>query len=236
VIVSQSRAELAAEVARLRVLGLTQLEIAKRLGIGRSWVATLCNDPDGSKQKARRETYTGICERCGGETKSSGTSRPSRLCANCSREVAHESRIWTREKIIEAIQEWAAQHGRPPTANDWLHADPGGRWPNRGSVYNEYSYPRSVRRSPFACWADAIEDAGFPRPRTGARPGDPHWTPRLVIERLQEKAVDGVAPPSQEESVLQKYARQFFGSWAQACAAAGVTPRRTKAYAKRLAA
>lgn len=62
---------------------------------------------------------------------------------------------WPREKIIAAIQEWAAEHGRPPTAGDWKSKDPAGRRPTSAAVWTTMG------------WADAVEEAGFPRPVGG---------------------------------------------------------------------
>lgn len=115
-----SRAELAAEVARLRADGLTHRAIAGRLGISRSYAAALDTDPDNAKQRARRESYQGVCERCGGVTKSNGTSKPSGLCAGCGRVKSGESnRLWTSERVIASIQWWNERYDEPPAMADW---------------------------------------------------------------------------------------------------------------------
>lgn len=160
-----SRAERVEEIRRVEREhpGSSRAEQAELLGITRSTLNNLLTDPDGSKQAARRAGYTGVCEGCGGETKSDGSSRGSRLCARCSK----PTRYWTRERVIAAIQAWAAEHGEPPTAYDWQHADPDGRWPAASSVYGGPS--RGHRARAFPSWADAVEAAGFPRPRTGVR-------------------------------------------------------------------
>jgi hypothetical protein len=101
--------------------------------------------------KRRRK---GSCERCGAQTSYSGGHPPvSRLCPACASE---EATIWTRERIIERVRDWAEIHGRPPTATDWRVGR--GVWPPTGSV-----------QKCFGLWADAIEAAGFPRPQAGGR-------------------------------------------------------------------
>lgn len=72
-------------------------------------------------------------------------------------------RKWTKETVIKAIQDWAAEHGRPPTSPEWHNASPDGKYPCFRSVYG----PEAEGR-PFPKWADAIEAAGFPRPRQRA--------------------------------------------------------------------
>lgn len=154
-----SRANNAERVAQLRAEGLTQKEIGQQLGLSRSYVAELIADPEGIAVRQRKASYSGTCETCGAETKSDGTSRASRQCDPCSREARV---IWTPEAVIDAINRFAAEHGRPPLVTDWTHADPEKGFPNATSIYG----PAAA----FPNWADAVEAAGFPRPRQGLRP------------------------------------------------------------------
>jgi hypothetical protein len=61
---------------------------------------------------------------------------------------------WTRERIIEAIKAFAAEHGRPPKGLDWVKSSSDN--PTAGHVANV-----------FGRWADAIVAAGFDRPVGG---------------------------------------------------------------------
>lgn len=71
------------------------------------------------------------------------------------RQAASRSRVWTLAEIIEAIQEHARSHdGRPPTTEEWRYA---------GDGHPTYSRVARVCGS----WPDAVEMAGFPRPRRG---------------------------------------------------------------------
>lgn len=158
-----TRAERLEQIRRRLDAGLTQREIAADLGMSLSGVRNVLNDPDGAKQLARRARYRGTCRVCGAKTDgSNGRANAPNLCARHSNEVVHP-KVWTREAIIDAIRRFAAEHGRPPTAIDWRRADKERGYPQRTNVYgSKYGKPCS-----FALWADAIEAAGFPRPRSG---------------------------------------------------------------------
>lgn len=199
---------------------LTDAQRAERIGMTISAYRNLVCDPDGSKQKPRREGYRGECERCGTETRSDGTSRPSRLCAPCANV---ESKVWTREAVIVAIQEWAAAHdGEPPAATDWMHADPSDAWPVAGTVY-------APGGGPFLSWNAAIEAAGFtPRPRgqydrarwsaAGNRKGRRVTRDDLIARVLAWRDEHGRMPKTtdwQRGTTLPNadQTRRFFGGW-----------------------
>jgi hypothetical protein len=55
---------------------------------------------------------------------------------------------WTTERIIEAIQAWAREHGKPPAAKDWLATGVG--HPSNATV-----------RDRFGSWNAGLEAAGF---------------------------------------------------------------------------
>ena len=56
-------------------------------------------------------------------------------------------KFWTKEEIIQKIQEWQAEHGLPPAKTDWQKND---EWPSHGSVAYH-----------FGSWSDGIRAAGF---------------------------------------------------------------------------
>lgn len=148
-----TRAEKVAEINRLRTLRWRHAEIAAHLGMSRSGVRNLINDPDGSKQRGRRQRYQGTCETCGAPTDgSNGRDNAPRFCADCAPD-AH--RVWTRDTLIAEIRRFACDHGRAPTANEW-------RGPNRSG----YPSATSVQEV-FGSWANGIEAAGFARPLVG---------------------------------------------------------------------
>lgn len=77
--------------------------------------------------------------------------------ARSASQQRRRERPWTREQIIDAIRQWAAEHGRPPTTKDW-HS-----WsPDRPT--------HDVVRSRYGTWGAAIVAAGYPRPKPGTPP------------------------------------------------------------------
>lgn len=108
------RLNLARQVRALRDEGLTLAEAAVRLGITRSWASSVDTDPDGSKVRARKDGYRGSCIDCGKRTDgSNGASRAPERCAHCA---PRQNAVWSRERIIDAIRDFYAEHGRVPTA------------------------------------------------------------------------------------------------------------------------
>lgn len=78
------RADRYAELRALRKQGLTRRQAADRMGISDHYARNLINDPDGSKVAARKASYGGVCERCGGKTDgSNGRAKAPKLCAAC---------------------------------------------------------------------------------------------------------------------------------------------------------
>jgi hypothetical protein len=98
--------------------------------------------------------------------------RAPRLCAACAAQEQIEERKWTQETVIEAIQLFARENGRPPLSSEWLVRQDR-RFPPTSAIYRYKpkgrggKRNRSGRHNPFASWADAIEAAGFPRPKIG---------------------------------------------------------------------
>lgn len=216
--VTDKRLQLAARVRELRDRGLTHREVAEQLGISRSYAATLDTDPDGTKARARKDSYRGTCARCGGATTGSeGPSARPTHCRTCSHALQQENKKWTRDAVIAAIQRFAAEHGRPPRVTDWVRARDG--YPSRNSCFSSSASPNA----PFASWADVIEAAGFPRPRVGKRVGDIDWSRDRIIAELRLAADGPLAPPIKVvgHPVLEAAIR-YFGSWKAAVEEAGL--------------
>ena len=159
--------QLAAEVREMREHGAKFAEIARALGISHSYASELYHDPTGEKGRLRKQGYAGRCAFCGNPTTgANGRANAPRLCIKCSARISQQARVWNRENVIKAIQAWAEDHGRPPLAMDWIRTgvtSSGVPHPGFSSVYR-YKHSSSA---PFASWADAVEAAGFPRPRVG---------------------------------------------------------------------
>lgn len=96
---------------------------------------------------------------------------------------------WTREQIIEAIQAHAREHGYPPVASEW-------------ALHDERRPSREDAKRAFGSWADAVEAAGFPRPRRGV-------SARFLKDSSSERAADpgpeedhDTTPPEREDQRL----------------------------------
>lgn len=212
-----------ARIMELREQGMAVKEIGPLMGLTESGVRSLLSDPDGSKQKKRRERYQGTCERCGTKTDGSGGFKDQpQYCAACTAILRYENRRWPKEAVIEAILTWAAENGRPPVSTDWITASEDGRFPGMNAVYR--SKPHSI--SPFASWADAIEAAGFPRPRHGLYQGRTDWTPERIIEAFQAFASEHGRSPKTVDlpsiGVSQWTVQDRFGGVPEALDAAGL--------------
>lgn len=137
-------ASLREQAAILRAEGLTHREIGERMGVPLTTAANWILDPDLSKQRARRVRYAGTCERCGNPTDGSGGfgSAPT-VCMDCLR--------WTDEAIIEAMQNWAKDHGKPPTCADWQNV--GATYPCAQIVCSRIGWNAALQRAglPIAC-------------------------------------------------------------------------------------
>ncbi|HEU4975728.1 MAG TPA: helix-turn-helix domain-containing protein [Baekduia sp.] len=114
------RAERAEQAARLHAEGLTGIEIAKRLGVSRSYAYELLADPDGSGARERKDRYAQPCVGCGAPTSGGKGMREDPRCQRCAATKAGAERtVWTRDAILAAGQWWIERHGEHPAACDW---------------------------------------------------------------------------------------------------------------------
>jgi hypothetical protein len=187
------RLALAAEVARYRKMGLTHREIAKLLGISRSYTSDLDVDPLGEKGAARKKRYGRPCPDCGDPmTGCNGPAGPHpERCERCERIRIHEDRYWTQERIVEALREFRRLIGKPPTSTDALH-----RGNNVISIEERVSPERvkELRRAAglvrlpcmsaiyreFGSWDAAMRAAGLDPVGPGTPPGVPRRLRRNV--------------------------------------------------------
>ena len=164
--VSTSRAELRDQACRLRDEGLGYSLISRELDVPYSTVKRWTDAEYAERQRAVsravKERYRGTCIDCGRPTNgSNGPNTASAYCLHCAPNAYYK--VWTRERIIDAIRRYAYLNGRPPRAHDWKRADPINGFPCFSNVYKNTGAPNA----PFDNWADAIHAAGFPRPDVG---------------------------------------------------------------------
>lgn len=133
---------------QLRVSGWSSPDISRRLGVPASTIRNWCLGRD--------------CVDCHAPIDGSNGKKSER-CSPCQHAWEDETRTWTRDTIIAAIQRFARENGRPPLAADWNHAGRGAGYPPTSGIYRSRWHPNAI----FASWAEAIEAAGFPRPEVG---------------------------------------------------------------------
>lgn len=178
------RAERAKVALALRSEGKTAGEIAAVLGVSRSYAGALFGDPDGSKERARKASYAGTCQECGGRTDgSNGRDHAPTRCQSCqneyqrSDEYAFARTKWTRERIIAAIRWWYDIYGEPPAVADWnphraRHELGDEDRARRGeAAISAGRVPwHTIVYSRFGSWNAAIRAAGFtPRANVGTK-------------------------------------------------------------------
>lgn len=166
--------ERVAEAIALREQGWIYRDIAEHLGIARETAVQWVRDPDGTKLRARKDSYARPCIDCGGPTSGSQGRRPEPRCLQCATIIAGESRkIWTREAVALAIKEWAHRYGEPPAMADWCHHralvrlgdGDRARRAEREMAAGAIPSVQGVIRA-FGSWNAAIEASGF-APRAG---------------------------------------------------------------------
>jgi len=151
--------ELRQRAKELRKQGLLIRVIAVELGVPTPTVIRWLNPKleKRERQRAKRLKFShGLrCPKCRRKM-SDGAS----LCIRCALEKQTAERYWNRDRIIEAIQQWALQHGHAPTYREWVRS---GKGHPAASTVIEGPNP------PFKKWSEAIIAAGFrPRERRSA--------------------------------------------------------------------
>ncbi len=97
---------------------LTIAEIARRLGRAEATVKAYLYDPTGEKARAVKARYVGVCRGCGAYTQPrNGKGDAYAYCKACHPGAIE--RLWTRERVLDAMHAWRELHGRPPTSYDW---------------------------------------------------------------------------------------------------------------------
>jgi hypothetical protein len=162
-----TRAQLAAQAHHLRhVEGLTGIEIAQRLDVGRSYAYELLSDPTGERATARKRKGGGTCVDCGGWISPRGGSSkaPALRCLPCYR-------AW----VLNTTEGRESQRGTAEAMRTWTDAEMLG-FLKQASIGGMVSGPmyeaarrRARRRWPtrhnyvvrFGSWAEACDQAGL---------------------------------------------------------------------------
>ena len=153
--------------ARLRQKGWGYKRIAAELRVSSSTVVRWLDHAHHQRQLANARAYkrrrASNCIDCGTRVWLS-----SLRCRDCAEQHRREHPTWTKDRVINAIQEWAAIHGKRPSARDWIK-----RGKTHPAATSVYGHPCA----PFRSWAEAVEAAGFPRPYSPPGPGNRSWQP-----------------------------------------------------------
>jgi hypothetical protein len=224
-----TRAERVAQIQRLERRGLATGEIADRLGLAASTVNIYRADPNGERQRQRRQRYQGACVECGRPT--SGSNGPRRAPKRCRSCAGGRRRNWSEQRVLEAIRDWADLTGAPPTLADWspAHARAGhegsalyrsepGRWPSASTVSARFG---SVRA--------AVEAAGLAPPPGRSASAVRRWELEAIADAMRGHAGrTGQAPRRSdwqhagEDHPAASTVYRVAGSWQRALEAAGL--------------
>ena len=206
--------------------GLAFPEIADRLLLAVSTVRRYYRDPDGETERRLRERYRGRCADCRRKTSgSAGPGRAPRYCRDC--EPKHR-RVWTKERVVDAIRAWATLTGSPPTAADWSPAQAPPNHPGTARYRKERRrWPSEhVVRKRFGSFRRGLEAAGF---KAGIGGPKPRWSREEIVAAIRAHHESTGSPPratdwarSGPDHPARSTVNRVVGSWTRALALAGV--------------
>lgn len=95
----------------MRDAGFLLRECADHFGVSVKTIHSWVTDPEGLKLRARKESYSGECEVCGGPTTGcNGADRAPTVCMEC--------RTWTAEGVKAWVMDFFEENGYPPRVKD----------------------------------------------------------------------------------------------------------------------
>jgi AraC-like DNA-binding protein len=98
--------------------GLSNAQIADRLGRSPATIKAYFYDPTGKKPRAVKARYVGVCRGCGAYTQPrNGKGDAYAYCKAC-----HPGAIQRRstpERVLDAMGDWRSGFGRLPSSYDW---------------------------------------------------------------------------------------------------------------------
>jgi hypothetical protein len=139
--------------------GLSNAQIAVRLGRTPATIKAYFYDPTGEKAKAVKARYVGICRGCGAYTQPrNGKGDAYAYCKACHPGAIE--RRWTPGRVIEAMLDWRRRYGRLPSSYDWsrTHARRRGGEALKRLERGEWPAASVVTRL-FGAWPVAIVEA-----------------------------------------------------------------------------
>lgn len=123
---------------QMRAEGFTLLECAEHFGARVSTISAWTTDPDGERLRARKDSYCGECESCGGPTYGGdGPGNAPTVCIECL--------TWTPDAMKAWVLDYFKEHGFPPK----LRQSP-------------WSGVKGALRRNFGTWNDLLLACGLP--------------------------------------------------------------------------
>jgi hypothetical protein len=148
--------------------GLSNAQIAVRLGRSPATIKAYFYDPTGDKAKAVKARYVGLCRGCGAYTQPrNGKGDAYAYCKACCPGAIE--RRWTRELVISAMLDWRERYGRMPSSYDWsrTHARRRGERASQRLAVGHWP-SASIVSALFGTWAGAREAVA--REESGGNP------------------------------------------------------------------
>lgn len=206
--------ELVAAAQRLRAEGLTHGEIGERFGVANQTVHAWLSDPDGAKQRARKDSYRGTCIDCGAPTNgSAGPSKAPQRCQSCNGKVTGAAATARgRAKAEPRRQRIVAMWHEGCTLREI--ADALGTTPESIGV-TVVKLRREGWDLPYRRGPEQVQNI-----REGVRAARVLWTRDLILEAIRDNT--NGAPPSRNAMAracgggMTDAAVREFGSWANA--------------------
>lgn len=141
------------EIKLLRSHGLSNAEIAEKMGIKINSIYKYLWDPDGKKTQEARSLMMRPCPVC----ETTLIQKHAKQCLSCYRAKVQTNLRWSPETTAEAIQRFHQEFGHVPTSRDMFDISVRRRdYPSQKHAIKHHG-----------SWANAVEAAGFPRPRHG---------------------------------------------------------------------
>lgn len=153
-------------IRSLQEQGMTHRQISEQTGMAGSTIRNLINDPDGAKQRARREGYYRRC-RCGAKVH---WETAGDLCKACYLKDKHEKAC---QRVINCFRRYYNLTGEAPCAADYL----GHREPYRGRKRYDWMPWASDVLLLFGTWNNAIRATGMNPRRPGTKTRDRNCPP-----------------------------------------------------------
>ena len=173
-------------------------QIADRLGRSPATVKAYFYDPTGEKARAVKARYQGVCRGCGAYTQPrNGKGDAYAYCKACH--PGATVRLWTRNRVLEAMRAWRARYGRLPSSYDWSRTHARRRGGDALERLSDGDWPSaSVVTTLYGSWAEARAAA-----ERGAVTGEPGGVGGAAVPERLEAAWASPADPESWQGIVR---------------------------------